>query len=90
MVAITPRFRAQGFAIQVACVLVNHLFDATPIERLQATVVVGNDASAHVAEAAGMQRDGIYCKVSFLHGRPVDLYLFAIVRDDWKDEQSYR
>jgi ribosomal-protein-alanine N-acetyltransferase len=85
-----PSFRTHGFATQAACLLVNHLFDSTPIERIQATVVVGNDASCHVAEGAGMQRDGIYRKVFFLHGRYVDMHLFAIVRDDWEDELAYR
>ena len=34
-----------------ACLLINHLFDATPIERLQATVVLRNEGSGRVAEA---------------------------------------
>jgi RimJ/RimL family protein N-acetyltransferase len=37
-----------------------------------------------------MQREGIYRRVIFLHGRCVDMYLYAIVREDWKDEASYR
>ena len=70
-----PQHRHQGFAAQAACLLVNHLFDSTPVERLQATMVVGNDASRRVAERAGMQHEGIYRKVSFLHGRYVDEHL---------------
>src|SRR5262245_19889482 len=42
---VHPTVRNQGIATQAACLLINHLFDATPIERLQATIVVGNDAS---------------------------------------------
>lgn len=87
---VHPHFRQRGIATQAACLLVNHLFNATPIERLQATVVVGNTASCRVAEGAGMQRDGIYRQVFFLHGRFTDLHLFAIVRSDWRDERSYR
>jgi ribosomal-protein-alanine N-acetyltransferase len=87
---VHPKFRRQGIASQAVCLLINHLFDATPTERLQATIVVGNDASCRVAERAGMQRDGIYRDVSFLHGRYVSLHLYAIVRGDWKDEGAYR
>ena len=82
--------RGRGVATQAACLLVNHLFDATPIERIQATAVDGNDASCRVLERAGMQRDGVYRKVFFLHGRYVDTHLYSIVRDDWKDEDAYR
>jgi len=87
---VHPDFRNKGVATQAACLLINHLFDATPTERIQATVVIGNEASCRVLEKAGMQREGIYRRVSFLHGRYVDLHLYSIVRSDWKDEQAYR
>jgi len=88
--AVHPAFRRRGVARQAACLLVNHLFDATPVARIQATTHVENEASQGVLEAAGMRREGAYRKVAFMHGRYVDLYLCAIVRDDWKDEASYR
>jgi ribosomal-protein-alanine N-acetyltransferase len=87
---VHPRFRRQGIASQAVCLLVNHIFDATPTERLQATIVVGNDASCRVAERAGMQRDGLYRNVGFLHGRYVNMHLYAIVRGDWENEGAYR
>jgi len=87
---VHPQFRGQGFATQAACLLVNHLFDATPIQRIHAMIDVDHGASQAVAERAGMQRDGLYRKVMFLHGRYVDMYLYAIVRDDWQDEATYR
>jgi ribosomal-protein-alanine N-acetyltransferase len=87
---VHPRFRGQGIATQAACLLINHLFDATPVERIQATIVVGHERSCRVAEGAGMQRDGVYRNMTFLHGRYVDMHLYAIVRDDWEDEATYR
>lgn len=83
-------FRRRGVATQAACLLVNHLFDATPLERFQGVVHPENVASQRVLEAAGMRREGIYRKVMFLHGRFIDAYLYSIVRDDWKDEACYR
>jgi ribosomal-protein-alanine N-acetyltransferase len=87
---VHPDYRKRGIATQAVCITINHLFSATPIERLQATIVHGNDASCRVAEAAGMQRDGVYRSVMFLHGRYVDMHLYSIVRGDWKDEETYR
>lgn len=87
---VHPWFRKRGIATQAACLLVNHLFNTIAIERLQATIAVGNERSCRVAEGAGMQRDGLYRRVTFLHGRYVDVLLYAIVREDWKDEETYR
>ncbi len=87
---VHPDHRRQGIATQAVCLMTNHLFSATPVERLQATIVVGNDPSCRVAEAAGMQRDGVYRSVMFLHGKYVDMHLYSIVRSDWKDEKTYR
>jgi ribosomal-protein-alanine N-acetyltransferase len=85
-----PRHRHQGFATHAACLLVNHLFDSTPVERLQATVVVGSEASCRIAERVGMQREGIYREVYFLHGRYVYTQLYSIMREDWEGKQAYR
>lgn len=87
---VHPRFRRRGYARQATCLLVNHLFDALPLERIQATMVVDNAISCRVAEAAGLQRDGLYRHVTFLHGRWTDLYLYSIVRGEWVDEATYR
>jgi RimJ/RimL family protein N-acetyltransferase len=87
---VHPHHRGRGVATQAACLLINHLFDAAPTERIQALVVLGNDASCRVLERAGMQRDGLYRKVMFLHGRYVDMHHYAIVREDWRDEDAYR
>lgn len=87
---VHPDHRGKGVATQSACILINHLFDALPVERIQATVAVGNDVSCKVLESAGMQKEGVYRNVLFLHGRYVDMHLYSIVRDDWRDEASYR
>jgi RimJ/RimL family protein N-acetyltransferase len=87
---VHPSQRRQGVARQAACLLINHLFGATPIPRIQATIAVGNAASCRVVEAAGMARDGLYRGVTFLRGTWTDMYLYAITRADWADEATYR
>jgi len=85
-----PRFRRQGITTQAACLLVNHLFNATPLNRIQGRVVVGNVGSCRVLENAGLQHEGICRGLFYLHGRYADLHLYSIVRDDWRDETTYR
>jgi ribosomal-protein-alanine N-acetyltransferase len=87
---VAPPFRGQGVATQAACLLINHLFAALPLPRVQATVNVANTASCRVLERAGMQRDGLYRQVTFLAGHYADMYLYAITRADWSDEATYR
>jgi RimJ/RimL family protein N-acetyltransferase len=87
---VHPSARRQGIATQAACLVVNHLFDALPVGRIFATAVVGNDASCRVAEHAGMRREGILRSIFFLHGQLVDVNLYAITREDWADESTYR
>ena len=85
-----PRFRRQGITTQAACLLVNHLFNATPLNRIQGRVSVGNVGSCRVLENAGLQHEGICRGLFYLHGRYADLHLYSIVRDDWRDETTYR
>ncbi len=87
---VHPAYRGRGIATQAVCILVNHLFDATPINRIQAGIVVGNEASCRVAEHAGMAQEGILRGLIFLHGRYVDMHLYSILRSQWCDEATYR
>lgn len=85
-----PDHRGQGWTRQAASVLINHLFGSLPSVRIQAHIVVGNDASVHVAERAGMHHEGVLRDISFLRGDFIDMHLYAITRADWHDEASYR
>jgi [ribosomal protein S5]-alanine N-acetyltransferase len=87
---VHPRFRRHGVATQAACLLVNHLFDVTTVNRVQATVAVGNDSSCRVLERAGLRQDGVLRGVFYLHGRYTDMHMYSIVRSDWSDEATYR
>ena len=87
---VHPSERGRGVASRATCLLVNHLFDAIPVERLQATMVVGNEASRRVAENAGMQIEGVHRGVFFVHGQHRDMWLYSILRSDWLDDESYR
>jgi RimJ/RimL family protein N-acetyltransferase len=87
---VHPSARGRGVATEATCILVNHLFNVRPVERIQATVVVGNAASGRVLEKAGMTQEGALRSVSFVNGRYHDMHLYSIVRADWRDEASYR
>jgi ribosomal-protein-alanine N-acetyltransferase len=87
---VHPGERRRGVGHQAAAILVDHLFSSQPVERIQATVVSGNDASCAVLEKVGMQHEGTLRDLFFLRGRFVDLQMYSIVRKDWISEQAYR
>ena len=82
--------RGRGLATQAASMLVNHLFNTTAVNRIQATVVVGNDASCRVLEKSGMSKEGVMRGVWFLNGVYRDEHLYSIVRGDWVSDMDYR
>jgi RimJ/RimL family protein N-acetyltransferase len=87
---VHPTERGHGVATQAAAILVDHLFSALPQQRVQATVIEGNDGSGRVLERIGMRHKGVMRQMTFLRGNYLDMHLYAIVRDDWKSESDYR
>jgi RimJ/RimL family protein N-acetyltransferase len=80
---IHPRFRKRKLAIEGGSLLIGHLFETLPVERIQGHVAVGNEPSWRASEAMGLKREGLCRGLSVLHGRPIDMYLYAILRSDW-------
>jgi RimJ/RimL family protein N-acetyltransferase len=87
---VHPKARRQRVATQASMLLVNHLFSAVPVARIEATTVVGNEASDHVLGLAGLTHEGILRNKLFLHGQYQNMNLYSITRDDWQDEERYR
>ena len=56
---VHPHHRHRGVATQAVCLLINHLFDSTPTERLQATITLGNEPSCRVANTNAELVDGM-------------------------------
>ncbi len=87
---IHPNFRRQGIATQAACLLVNHLFSARPIERIVGYVAEGNVPSRKVLEAAGLHYEGLHRHMNFNRGEWVNVIQLGMIRSDWISETVYR
>ena len=87
---IHPDFRRQGIATQAACLLINHLFGARPIERIVGYVAEGNEPSRKVLENAGLQYEGLHRHMNFTHGQYVNVIQLGMIRSDWGCEAEYR
>ena len=77
--------RKQGYCTEAVKLFVDFLFLLQAIERIQATTDSRNKASQRVLEKAGFTKEGIIRKALFMKGDWVDISLFSILREDWKE-----
>jgi RimJ/RimL family protein N-acetyltransferase len=77
--------RKKGYCTEAVKLFVDFLFLSQAIERIQATTDSRNGASQRVLEKAGFTKEGTMRKGLFMKGDHVDIALFSILRDDWKE-----
>jgi len=83
--AIVPSERGKGYATEAAQLVVDYLFLSKDICRIEAGTNVRNKASQRVLEKVGFKREGTLRKVMFVRGEWVDVYVYSILREEWKE-----
>jgi ribosomal-protein-alanine N-acetyltransferase len=76
-------FWGRGYAAEAAHSLVEHVFAAYPVERVQAHFMDGNVASGRVLEKIGMKFEGVRRRGLFHRERLWDLHCYAVLREEW-------
>jgi len=82
---LIPNERGKGYGLEAVVILVDYLFLARDLVRVQATTDLRNVASQKVLEKAGFTREGVVRKSMFLRGQWRDLLLYSILREEWKE-----
>jgi RimJ/RimL family protein N-acetyltransferase len=82
---LIPSERGKGYCTEAVQLAVDYLFMSKDIVRVQAGTFTDNLASQKVLEKAGFQREGRIRKGMFAWGNWVDLYLYGILREEWKE-----
>jgi RimJ/RimL family protein N-acetyltransferase len=77
--------RGKGYCTEAAQIAVDYLFMSKGIVRVQATTHIENVASQKILEKTGFKREGIIRKGMFAWGKWADLYLYSILREEWKE-----
>lgn len=72
----------KGLAAEAAAAVVRFAFGQYPVERIQARVIAGNNASARVLEKLGFRREGTLRSALFRRGKFEDVTMFALLRGD--------
>lgn len=86
---LNPQFTGQGYALEAARALFDHLFRARGFRRIYAYVEDHNKPSQRLCEKLGMRREGVFVEyVSFTKddaGNPIyeNTMQYAILRREW-------
>jgi ribosomal-protein-alanine N-acetyltransferase len=82
--AIEPSEHGKGYGTEALQLMVDYLFLAKDIHRVQANTDPENKASQRILEKVGFEKEGISRKSNFVRGEWRDEYHYAIVREEWK------
>jgi [ribosomal protein S5]-alanine N-acetyltransferase len=78
----------QGIMPEAVGAVARHGFENLDLNRIDALVIPGNDASARVLEKVGFQREGVLREYGFWKNRFWDLQMFALLKREWSKEQD--
>lgn len=74
--------RNKGLMSRAVALLSDHLFRSTQVNRLEIRMDSRNQASEKVAIKCGYQKEGVARGANFVHGRHVDMCVYALLRDE--------
>jgi ribosomal-protein-alanine N-acetyltransferase len=76
--------RSKGYCTEATKIMVDYLFLSRDTVRVQASTDARNLASQKVLERADFKKDGTMRKYFFLRGELKDVYVYSILREEWK------
>ncbi|MFL5341146.1 MAG: GNAT family N-acetyltransferase [Gemmataceae bacterium] len=82
--ALAEEHWGRGFVVEAAGALLDHVFAAYEVERVQARCMVENAASTRVMQKLGMKFEGCLRSSLFHRERFWDMNLYAILRCEWR------
>ena len=79
-----PDYHRQGFAHEATQALMKYVFDNFPVHRIIADIDTRNPESAKLAEKLGMRREGEFINSEFFKGEWCSMWLYAILKSEYK------
>lgn len=83
-ISLSPEHRGRGFGTAAQKLLVSYLFETGPVERIQAFTDIDNLVQQRILEKLGFRREGELRSVQFRQGRWRDMFLYALLRADYR------
>jgi len=82
--ALMPSEQGKGYGTEALQLMVDYLFLAKEIHRIQANTDPENKASQRILEKVGFIKEGVSRKNSFVRGQWRDSVNYSILREEWK------
>jgi len=83
---VAPEAQGQGYATEIAALLVEYAFVERRLNKVVARVLAGNDASRRILEGLGFQHAGRFREDFYFDGEYVDAHLYDLLADEWADD----
>jgi RimJ/RimL family protein N-acetyltransferase len=83
--AIQSSEQGKGLGTEALQLMVDYLFLAKEIHRVQANTDPENKASQRILEKVGFTKEGVSRRSSFVRGKWRDECLYGILREEWKE-----
>ena len=80
---LSKEYVGQGVVTRACEAIVRVAFENLGLHRLEIRCATGNQKSAAIAERLGFAKEGILRQAEFVNGRFHDLFLFALLKEDW-------
>ena len=77
--------RGQGIVSQAVSLVVSYLFQTTHLNRLELRMDMRNKASEKVAINCGFTKEGVSRGANYVWGEHVDMYIYALLREEWRE-----
>jgi ribosomal-protein-serine acetyltransferase len=77
--------QGRGIISKSCKAIINHAFKELGLNRIEIKCGAGNDKSRAVAEKLQFKQEGILRQAELLNGKFIDLYLYAMLKDEWQN-----
>jgi len=86
--SLAEPYWGRGLIVEAAGPVIRYVFEEYAVERLQAQVFVGNDASERVLQKLGFTREGVLRSLVLRRGRWWDIVTYSLLRAEWEQRQT--
>ena len=77
--------QGKGIITKCCTAIINHGFTQLGLNRIEIKCATSNGKSLAVAEKLQFKQEGILRQAEWLNGKFIDLYLYAMLKDEWKN-----
>ncbi len=81
-------FVGQGIVTQSCKALIDYGFHTAGFNRIEIRCGVENRRSQAIPERLGFKKEGLLRQAEKLNERYIDLYLYALLRSEWQEDQT--